>query len=955
MSNDPRGPKSDGQWDGIAAEATDNSRPLDDQHPRTIDDVDVRAATSAGEDLDSLVASSDTGGRSPAKGVAYLIAGTALLWSLFQLWIASPFPFALGFGVFNDTEARSIHLAFAVFLAFLAFPPERSAAQLGLGIAIPILLGILFMVGATGVLPVWYVPLITIAVVAAVVLPSPNDRVPIQDWGLAIAGALTALYLYLNYDAIAGRVGAPNQLDFMVGTLGLIVLLEAARRSLGPALMVVASVFLVYTFLGRYMPDIIAHKGNSLSEVVNHQWITTEGVFGIALGVSTSFVFLFVLFGSLLDKAGAGSYFINVAFSLMGHMRGGPAKAAVISSAMTGLISGSSIANVVTTGTFTIPLMKKVGFSSEKSGAVEVASSVNGQIMPPVMGAAAFLMVEYVGIPYFDVVKHAFLPAVISYIALVYIVHLEASKAGMEGLPRAYEPKPWMQWLIGVAFGVAAICALSFAVYYGMGWIRPVFGDNAFWVVFGGLVVVYLALLSVAAKNPAPTMDGSAEITVLPLPGPTVRSGLHFLLPVIVLIWALMVDRLSPGLSAFWASLFMIFILLTQRPLTVLFARAKGEAGSMGRAFTAGVIDLAEGLIAGARNMIGIGIATAAAGIIVGAVSQTGVGAALADVVEVLSGGNLLAILALTAVLSLILGMGLPTTANYIVVSALLAPVIVTLGQQNGLIVPLIAVHLFVFYFGIMADVTPPVGLASFAAAAVSGGDPIRTGGQAFFYSLRTAALPFLFIFNTELLLIDVTILQGVFIAVVATVAMLLFAAATQRWFITKNRVWESVALLLIAFTLFRPGFWMDMIVPPTIDRAPSELATAAEAVPVGGDLPIRVNGVDNFGEPISFVAMVPITGDGTGEERLLAAGIETIEMDGKVIIDNVAFDSPAQAAGLDWDQEVVNVLQPTDQPSKYWMFIPALALLGLIVWLQRRRAGGTARARKPAAYAPAE
>ena len=941
---DPNGVKPDGQYDGS----------LDDQEPRTIDDVDVRAATARSDDLDSLVASSDTGGRSPSRPVAYLIAVVALAWSLFQLWFASPFPFELGFGVFNDTEARSIHLAFAVFLAFLAFPPERSVVQMGLGVGIPILLGVLFMVGATGVLPVWYVPLITLLVVAAVVLPSPNDRVPIQDWGLAIAGAITALYLYLNYEAIAGRVGAPNQLDFMVGTLGLIVLLEAARRSLGPALMVVATVFLVYTFLGRYMPDIIAHKGNSLSEVVNHQWITTEGVFGIALGVSTSFVFLFVLFGSLLDKAGAGSYFINVAFSLMGHMRGGPAKAAVISSAMTGLISGSSIANVVTTGTFTIPLMKKVGFSSEKSGAVEVASSVNGQIMPPVMGAAAFLMVEYVGIPYFDVVKHAFLPAVISYIALVYIVHLEASKAGMEGLPRAYEPKPWMQWLIGVAFGVAAICALSFAVYFGMGWIRPVFGDAAFWVVFGGLIVVYLALLSVAAKNPPPEIDAAGEITVLPLPGPTVKSGLHFLLPVIVLIWALMIDRLSPGLSAFWASMFMIFILLTQRPLTVLFARARGHAAPMGRAVSAGVMDLAEGLIAGARNMIGIGIATAAAGIIVGAVSQTGVGAALADVVEVLSGGNLLAILFLTAILSLILGMGLPTTANYIVVSALLAPVIVTLGQQNGLIVPLIAVHLFVFYFGIMADVTPPVGLASFAAAAVSGGDPIKTGAVAFFYSLRTAALPFLFIFNTELLLIDVTLLQGIFIAIVATVAMLLFAAATQRWFLTKNRVWESVALLLIAFTLFRPGFWMDMIYPPTIDRAPSELAAAAEAVPIGGDLPIRVNGLDNFGEPISFVALVPIVTEGTGEERLLAAGIETIENDGKVIIDNVGFDSPAQAAGLDWDQEVVNVLQPTDQPTKYLMFIPALLVLGLIVFLQRRRSGGTEAVREPL-YAPAE
>jgi len=924
---------------------------LDDEVPREIDDVDVRSSTSRSEDLDDLVASSDTGGRSPARPIAYLIAGTALLWSLFQLWFASPFPFMLRIGVFNDTEARSIHLAFAIFLAFLAFPPARTKFQLTLGIGIPIVLGALFMTGATGVLPIWYLPVITVLVVGAVLLPSPKDRVPLNDWFLAIAGAVCAAYLFVNYEAISDRVGAPNQLDFMVGTLGLMLLLEAARRSLGPALMLVATVFLVYTFLGQSMPSIIAHKGNSLSEVVNHQWITTEGVFGIALGVSTSFVFLFVLFGSLLDKAGAGAYFINVAFSLMGHMRGGPAKAAVVSSAMTGLISGSSIANVVTTGTFTIPLMKKVGFSSEKAGAVEVASSVNGQIMPPVMGAAAFLMVEYVGIPYFDVVKNAFLPALISYIALVYIVHLEAMKAGMEGLPRAYEPKPFMQWLVGVVFGIVVICALSFAVYYGMGWIRPAFGDAAFWVVFGLLVVVYLALIAYGARFEAVEMtDPNEPIRELQPPGPTIKSGLHFLLPVVVLIWALMIDRLSPGLSAFWAASFMIFILLTQRPLTALFS----GSGGFGAAIRAGFLDLVEGLIAGARNMIGIGIATATAGIIVGVVSQTGVGSALANVVEVLSGGNILAILLLTAILSLFLGMGLPTTANYIVVSALLAPVIVTLGQQNGLIVPLIAVHLFVFYFGIMADVTPPVGLASFAAAAVSGGDPIKTGVVAFFYSLRTAALPFLFIFNTELLLIDVTLIQGIFIFIVATIAMLLFAAATQGWFMTKNRLWESAALLLIAFTLFRPGFWMDRISPPYIERAPSEFAEAALNTPAGEDLRLRINGVNEIGDPVSFVALVPIGDQATGEERIEAAGIELVERDGKTIIDNVTFDSPAESAGLDWDQEIVTVLRPADQPSKYWMFLPALLALGGIVMLQRRRRpddeSGTAPLRTEAA-----
>ncbi len=897
------------------------------------------------EELDALVASSDTGGRGAAGAVGIFLTCTALAWSLFQLWIASPIPFMVGFGVFNDTESRSIHLAFALFLAFAAFPAARTKFQLGLGVAVPLILAFLFMTGAKEQTATWWIPIVALAVVATIVLGSPKDRVPIWEWALAVVGALAALYLFVYYREISGRVGAPIMQDFVVAVIGLILLLEATRRALGPALMIVASVFLIYTVLGPYMPSIIAHKGNSLSEIVNHQWITTEGVFGIALGVSTSFVFLFVLFGSLLDRAGAGNYFIQVAFSLMGHLKGGPAKAAVVSSAMTGLISGSSIANVVTTGTFTIPLMKKVGFNSEKAGAVEVASSVNGQIMPPVMGAAAFLMVEYVGIPYFDVVKHAFLPAVISYIALVYIVHLEALKAGMEGLPRAYEPKPIVRRLIGIAFTIAAICAISFVVYYGMGWIRPAFPETAGYIIFAFLTLVYIGLLFVASKEePLELDDPNAPVTTLPLPGPTVRSGLHFILPVVVLVWALMVDRLSPGLSAFWATAYMVFILVTQRPLMALM---RGDT-AFGGAVVQGLKDLIDGLETGARNMIGIGIATATAGIIVGAVSQTGVGSALADVVEVLSGGNILAILFLTAILSLILGMGLPTTANYIVVSALLAPVIVTLGQQNGLIVPLIAVHLFVFYFGIMADVTPPVGLASFAAAAVSGGDPIKTGVVAFFYSLRTAALPFLFIFNTELLLIGVGWAQGIFVFIVATIAMLLFAAATQGWFMAKNRFYETIALLLIAFTLFRPGFWMDMIYPPYNEVDPVEIADAALATPVGEDLRLRVAGMNDLGDPIEFVAILPIEEGATGDERLENAGLLFRNEGETLFIDDVSFGSAAADAGLDWDQEVLRVLRPVDQPTKYLMFLPALLVLALIVFLQRGRSANAAR--KPAA-----
>ncbi|MCP5364331.1 MAG: TRAP transporter permease [Hyphomicrobiales bacterium] len=844
--------------------------------------------------VQDMVADTDTGGRNPSGLSRKILLGTALVWSLFQLWIASPLPFAVGFGVFNDTEARSIHLAFAIFLAYLAFPAFRR---------------------------------------------SPRDHIPILDWIFALVGAFCAGYLYLFYRDLSGRPGAPILQDVIVACVGMVLLLEATRRSLGPALAILAIIFLSYCFAGPYMPTLLAHQGVSLEGAVNHQWITTEGVFGVALGVSTSFVFLFVLFGALLDKGGAGQYFIQVAFSMLGHLRGGPAKAAVVASGLTGLISGSSIANVVTTGTFTIPLMRRVGFSAEKAGAVEVASSVNGQITPPVMGAAAFLMVEFVGIPYTDVIKHAFLPAVISYIALVYIVHLEAMKAGMEGLPRAVTPKPWLNRLLGFLFGFIVICAVAAVTYYGLGWMKGALGDNAALAIAAVLFVAYLALLKFGSGYPELEEDDpNAPIVKLPEPGPTVKVGLHYLLPVVVLVWALMVDRLSPGLSAFWATMLMVFILLTQRPLMALFRRTTLK-GQLRRGWD----EMIDGLIEGARNMIGIGIATAAAGIIVGSVTQTGVGAVMTDLVEVISGGNIMLMLIFTAIISLILGMGLPTTANYIVVSALMAPVIVELGGQTGLLVPLIAVHMFVFYFGIMADVTPPVGLASFAAAAVSGGDPIRTGFVAFFYSLRTALLPFLFIFNTDLLLIDVDALHGVLIFVVATLAMLLFAAATQGYFLVRSRIYESLALLLIAFSLFRPGFWMDMIVPPYKDLPPTALEQALADAPVGSELRLRISGVDEVGQPKEFSTILDVPDGSTGADRLEKTGLVLLTQGNTVTIDNVAFDSPAQAAGLEWDQKIEAVRSPTGQPPKELMFIPALLLLGVVIVLQRMRQPKTA------------
>ena len=849
-------------------------------------------------ELDAMVAAADTGGRRPdSHHVRRLLVGVAFAWSLFQLWYASPLPFLVAhlLPVLNDTEARSIHLAFAVFLAFTAYPAFRR---------------------------------------------SPRDRVPAVDWVLALLGSLSAGYLFLFYGELAQRPGLPNTQDLVVAGVGMATLLEATRRALGPPLMIVALLFLAYVFLGHLAPEVIAWKGASFERAMSHMWLTTEGVFGIALGVSTSFVFLFVLFGSLLDKAGAGNYFIQLAFSLLGHLRGGPAKAAVLASGLTGLISGSSIANTVTTGTFTIPLMRRVGFPATKAGAVEVAASVNGQIMPPVMGAAAFLMVEYVGISYVDVIRHAFLPAVISYVALLYIVHLEAVKAGMEGLKSSAPARTILQRINLFVLGAVVTAALCAVAWFGLAAIRAAFGGASGWGIFLALAAVLVGLIAWQARFPDLHVDDPAQpMAELPRPGAVARTGLHYILPIVVLVWCLMVERLSPGLSAFWATTMMVGLMLTQRPLRAAF---RGEGG-IGAAARRGWDDLFDGMVAGARNMIGIGVATAAAGIIVGTVSLTGIGQVMTELVELISGGNLVLMLVLVAVISLILGMGLPTTANYIVVSSLMAGVVVELGAQSGLIVPLIAVHLFVFYFGIMADVTPPVGLASFAAAAISGADPLRTGFQAFWYTIRTAALPFLFIFNTKLLLIGIEGPFDLLLTVAsALTAMLVFVAATQGFFLARSRVWETAALLLVAFTLFRPGYWLDQVADPYTSRPGAELAEVVAAAEPGDRLRLSVEyeSLTALGDEIIAKQVPLVVPEGAdGAARLEALGLVVTADGDRLIVDNVGFGSPAEEAGIEFDWRILSVEQPNVRPPKELFFLPALLLLALVAWLQRRRA----------------
>lgn len=612
----------------------------------------------------------------------WIVPVIAVSWSVFQLLTASVL-------LLDATLIRAIHLAFAICLVYLTHPLFKKTKK-------------------NRFLKYF----------------SLKDKYTVLDYILAFGAAALALYLAIDYIGISSRQGLPIPRDLIIGFALVIFLLEAARRALGPALPIVAIVFIFYAFFGPYMPSVLAFKGVSINRFIGQITMSTEGIYGVPLDVSATIVFLFVLFGAILDKAGAGKYFVDLAFSLLGQFKGGPAKAAVLASGLTGMVSGSSIANTVTTGTFTIPLMKNVGYPPHKAGAVEVACSTNGQLMPPIMGAAAFIIAEYCNLEYFEVIKAAFVPAVISYIALMYITHLEASKLGLQGVPKEELPRFF----------------------------------------------------------------------------PTFIRGIHFLIPVVFLIVELVVFRHSASLAAFRAILSLVVIIPAQNIIEAIYRKKPVK-----NAVLKSLKQLWSALEAGGKNMMGIGVAVASAGIIVGIVTL-GLGGIITEVIEVLSGGNFILILIITAIASLILGMGLPTTANYIVMASLTAPVIVTLGAKNGIFFPLIAAHLFVFFFGILADDTPPVGLAAFAASAIAKSDPIKTGIQGFSYDIRTAILPFMFLFNTDLLLIGIDNVFHVFwIFMTGLAAMFAFAALTQGFFLVKNKWFEAILLAVVTFVLLRP------------------------------------------------------------------------------------------------------------------------------------------------------
>jgi TRAP transporter 4TM/12TM fusion protein len=861
------------------------------------------AAIMTRTESESLVGNGDgqgIGGRVKKDRIGQFLFAVCLIWSLYQLYIASPLPYFLAdyLGsqfIIGATRARLIHYAFAAFLTFYTVPifARSSSADVAFG-----------------------------------------------DWVLAIGASATALYIFVFFDDLAARSGAPNSTDITVAVIGVMMLLEATRRTIGFPLVVVATLFILYSFAGPYMPDILAHRGNSLGRMADHLWISTEGVFGLALGVSSSLIFLFVLFGALLEKAGAGSYFIRVSFALMGHLRGGPAKAAVVSSALTGIVSGSALANVVTTGTFTIPLMKKCGFSAEKAAGIESTSSINGQLMPPVMGAAAFIMTEFVGISYAEVIKHAFLPAVISYVGLLYIVHLEAVKMGLDPLRRAI-PLSHQRWLLYMATLLTGAIVCGFGVYFCVLVAKQFFGEAGLVALVFLAAATYTGLIYVSSRSSDDDPDDeTSSFEIIPDIVPTILSGLHYLMPVAALIWLLMVERYSPSLSVFWSIIMLLIIMATQRPLAAFF-RNRGDYLSELRR---GAHDIIEGLVSGARNMIGVAMALACAGIIVGVVSVTGLAMMMVDLINVLSGDSLLAMLFLTAVISIILGMGLPTTPNYVVVATLMAPVVVTLSAQSGLVVPLIAVHLFVFYCGLMSGNTPPVAVDAYAAAAIADADPMGTCLQAFYYGIRTIVLPFIFIFNPQLLLIGIESYSHLVLTiVVAVIAMLSFVAATQGYLLTKAKPVEIVMLLFAAFTLLVPGFWLDRVADPFQKIDPREILIFAEKQPENASLRFWVSGENFSGDEVSKVVVLPLgKASRSGQDRLdEGAGLRVaFDGDGTVIVDSVTPMGPAAKEGLAQDWRVDFVEIQSKRLAKEWIYIPGILIILLVFALQRRRSG---------------
>lgn len=595
------------------------------------------------------------------KGICgKIVAIICICFSLFQIYTGL-------FGTLDAMIQRCIHLSFGICLVFLLCPTKKSWVKEG--------------------------------------------RFHPIDVILAVIAMIPPIYILVNYQQLILRAGTVTPVDAVVGLVGIIMVLEAARRIVGLPIVIVVLCFLAYGFLGPYMPGPLAHRGLTIKQMVGHLFFTTEGVFGIPLGVSSTFIFLFILFGAYLEKTGLGKFFIDIANAIAGWASGGPAKVAVISSALQGTISGSSVANVVGSGSFTIPMMKKLGYHKNFAGAVEAAASTGGQLMPPIMGAAAFLMAEFVGIPYMEVVKAAVVPAILYFLGVFLGVHFEAKKNHLEGTPRSQLPA----------------------------WTKIMKEE-------GHLAIPLIAIIGLLASGYTPMKAALAGIFI--------SIGTAML-------------RANTRMS-FW--------------------------------------DIVDGLVKGARGALGVIIACASAGMIIGIVTKTGVGLKLASALVTVASGNFMLLLLCTMLTSLILGMGVPTTANYVITSTIAAPALIQLG------VPILAAHMFVFYFGIIADITPPVALAAYAGSAISGGDPLKTGVNASKLGIAAFIIPYVFVLSPQLLGIGATFGSVLFTTITAIIGMTGISGAMIGQFYCKANVLERLILLAGGLCLIDPQTLTDII-----------------------------------------------------------------------------------------------------------------------------------------------
>ena len=593
------------------------------------------------------------------KGImAKIVSAIAITFSIFQLYTAT-------FGVLDAQLQRAVHLGFGLALVYLLYPTRKSWSRTKL---------------------------------------HPFDLL------LAILGAAAPAYILIEYNQLVLRSGLVTTPDLVVGILGILLVVEATRRVVGIPMVTVVVLFLAYAFAGPYMPGVLAHRGLTLSQLVGHLFFTTEGIFGIPLGVSSTFIFLFILFGAYLESTGLGKFFIDLANSIAGWASGGPAKVAVLSSGLMGTVSGSSVANVVGTGSLTIPMMKKLGYHKNFAGAVEAAASTGGQLMPPVMGAAAFLMAEFVGVPYIDIVKAAVIPALLYFTGVWLGVHFEAKRSNLKGLPREQLPK--MSRLL-------------------------------------------------------------------------VERG-HLAIPLVVIVY-LLVTGYTPMRAALVAIVLSIICSALRKS-----TRMKP-------------IEIVRGLDKGARNVLSVLVACASAGIVIGVVTKTGVGLKLASGLLTLSGGMLLPTMFFTMITAIVLGMGVPTTANYVITSTIAAPAIIQMG------VPVLAAHMFVFYFGIIADVTPPVALAAFAGAGIAGGNALRTGVNAAKLAIAAFIIPYMFVLSPVILMIDATIPGLVVTTVTAIIGMIALSSALIGYLADNCRIYERILLIAGGLLLIDPGTVTDL------------------------------------------------------------------------------------------------------------------------------------------------